>query len=230
MGEVFNGDIDYVSAYQNYMDGVLSYPLYFTMRDVFGSKQSMRQLESLLGPDGTYYQKFKDVNLLGTFIDNHDNPRFLNSQSSWTLYKNALAMTLFTSGIPIIYYGSEQGYSGGADPANRESMWPNYNTNSELYVFIKTLVETRKTHKIYASSQVQRYATDNFYAFSRGDVLTCLTNSGGSTVSYTITYLPYAIGEVVCNVLVAGDCATVTSSGLTVTLTSGLPKVYVPSV
>jgi hypothetical protein len=28
---------------------------------------------------------------------------------------------------------------------------------------------------------------------------------------------------------VAGDCATVTGSGLSVTLTNGLPKVYVPS-
>jgi alpha-amylase len=96
-------------------------------------------------------------------------------------------------------------------------------------VFIQSLVRARKSHKVFASSQVQRYAADNFYAFSRGDVLVCLTNSGGSTVSITVTYLPYAVGEVVCNVLVAGDCATVTGSGLGVTLTNGLPKVYVPS-
>ncbi|CAE7642090.1 amyB, partial [Symbiodinium microadriaticum] len=116
VGEVFNGDIDYVSGYQNYMDGVLSYPLYFTMRDVFGSKQSMYQLETLLGPSGTYFSKFKDVNVLGTFIDNHDNPRFLYDHDNQVSYKNALAMTLFTSGIPIIYYGTEQSYNGGADP------------------------------------------------------------------------------------------------------------------
>lgn len=67
-----------------------------------------------------YYQRDICGSLYtGTFIDNHDNSRFLFSQSSYTLYKNAIAMTLFTQGIPIIYYGTEQGYNGGDDPKNR---------------------------------------------------------------------------------------------------------------
>jgi alpha-amylase len=229
VGEVFNGDINYVSSYQQYMDGVLSYPLYFSMLNVFAYRQSMYELESLLGPSGSYYSHFKNVNLLGTFIDNHDNPRFLNKQQDHVLYKNALTMTLFTVGIPIVYYGSEQGYSGGADPQNRESLWPNYDTNSDLYQFIKTLVTTRKAHKISSAAQVQRYAADNFYAFSRGDVLICLTNSaGGSTVTITLTYLPYSNGQTVCNVLSSNDCATVSNGSLTVVMSGGLPKVYVP--
>ena len=227
VGEVFNGDIDYVSGYQNYMDGVLSYPLYFTMRDVFGSKQSMYQLETLLGPSGTYFSKFKDVNVLGTFIDNHDNPRFLYDHDNQVSYKNALAMTLFTSGIPIIYYGTEQSYNGGADPANRESLWPNYDTHSDLYQFLKQLVSTRKSFKVFEYSQVQRYASDDFYSFSRGEVLVCMTNSGGSDVTKTVTYLPFQQGDVVCNVLAENDCLTVSTGGLTVTLSGGLPKVYV---
>ena len=230
VGEVFNGDINYVAPYQNYMDGVLSYPLYFTMLNVFAYKQSMYQIQDLMGPSGSYYSKFKNINYLGTFIDNHDNPRFLYYQSSWTLYKNALAMTLYNAGIPIVYYGSEQGYHGGADPANRESLWPNYNTGSELYKFIATLVKARKTYKISAETQVQRYASDNFYAFSRGSVLVCLTNTGGSSVSIGITYLPstYTEGTTVCNVLDTSDCATVSGGKLQVTMTNGLPKVYVP--
>lgn len=230
VGEVFNGDIDYVAPYQNYMDGILSYPLYFTMLNVFAYKQSMFQLQDLMGPSGSYYAKFKNVNYLGTFIDNHDNPRFLYVQSSWTLYKNALTMTIFNAGIPIVYYGSEQGYHGGADPANRESLWPNYDTSSELYGFIGTLVKTRKSYKVSSEIQVQRYAADNFYSFSRGSVLVCLTNTGGSSVSVGITYLPstYTEGTTVCNVLDASDCVTVSGAKLQVTMTNGLPKVYVP--
>jgi alpha-amylase len=229
VGEVFNGNIDYVSNYQKYVDGVLSYPLYFTMRDVFASKQSMYNLEGLLGPSGTYEKKFKNTKLLGTFIDNHDNSRFLSSQSSWTLYKNAIAFTLFTTGIPIVYYGSEQGYSGGADPANRESLWPNYNTNHELYKFIATLVKTNKAQKVSTFTQTQRYASENFYAFSRGNVLVCTTNAGdGSSVTVTVTYLPYSEGQTVCNVLNISDCLTVSGGALKVVMTGGLPKVYIP--
>ena len=36
-------------------------------------------------------------------------------------------------GIPIIYYGTEQAYSGCNDPLNRESLYPNFNTNHHLY-------------------------------------------------------------------------------------------------
>jgi alpha-amylase len=232
VGEVFNGDLNYVSQYQAYMDGVLSYPLYFSMLNVFASRQSMYELESLLGPSGSYSTHFKNVNLLGTFIDNHDNPRFLYHQQSHTLYKNALTMTLFTSGIPIIYYGSEQGYAGGADPMNRESLWPNYRTDSDLYLFLQTLVGTRKAKKVSSYEQIQRYAANDFYAFSRGEVLVCLTNSDGVyDTTVTMTYLPYTTnGQRVCNVLKPNeeDCVTVTNGSLTVTMTDGLPKVFVP--
>lgn len=227
VGEVFNGDINYVSNYQNYVDGVLSYPLYFTMLDVFARQQSMNQLEALLGPTGSYAAKFKSVSLLGTFADNHDNARFLYVNNNWNLYKNALALSLYTTGIPIVYYGSEQGYKGGNDPANRESLWPNYNTNHELYRFLASLVSARKSLKVYAESQIQRYAASNFYAFTRGTTLICLTNSGGSSVTYTLTYLPYSQGNRVCNVQDSSDCLTVNQGpSLTVTLTNGLPKVY----
>ncbi len=73
-------------------------------------------------------------NLLGTFLDNHDNARFLNAQSDYQLYKNGLVYTLYSAGIPIIYYGTEQGFNGGNDPNNREPLWPtNYNNQTELY-------------------------------------------------------------------------------------------------
>jgi alpha-amylase len=228
VGEVFNGDISYVSNYQNYLDGVLSYPLYYTMTNTFAYQQSMHQLEGLLGPSGSYAAKFKNVNLLGTFIDNHDNSRFLHLQGSWVLFKNALAMTLLTAGVPIVYYGSEQGYNGGADPANRESLWPNYNTNHDLYKFISSVASVRKSQQVWSFGQIQRFVSDNFYAFSRGNVLVCLTNTGGASVTNTLTYLPYSVGTTVCNALAANDCLTVTSGGMTVTLSGGLPKVYVP--
>lgn len=232
IGEVFNGDIAYVSQYQHYMDGMLSYPLYFAMMDVFGHQQSMVALEGLMGPSGSYYDQFSDLYALGNFIDNHDNARFLFTQPSQTLYKNALTMTVLNIGIPIVYYGSEQAYHGGNDPANRESLWPNYDTTSDLYTFIQTLITTRKTQDIAITSQIQRYAVEDFYSFSRGKVLVCLTNANNApdqehVVTVTLTYLPYEEGETVCNVFDTSDCLTVTDGAVTVTMTEGLPKVYI---
>lgn len=79
---------------------------------------------------------FKDTSVLGTFIDNHDNSRFLNLNPSVTLLKSAVTYSLFGVGIPIIYYGTEQAYHGGNDPENREPLWTNMNTNSEMYKYI----------------------------------------------------------------------------------------------
>ena len=38
----------------------------------------------------------------------------------------------------MIYYGTEQGYSGGKDPDNRESLWPNFDVNNDIYKVLKT--------------------------------------------------------------------------------------------
>ena len=77
---------------------------------------------------------FKDIDALGVFVDNHDNPRFLHNYSNnKTGLRQATVFALTSRGIPFTYYGTEQYYSGGADPGCRESLWQAYNTNSDLY-------------------------------------------------------------------------------------------------
>ena len=75
-------------------------------------------------------------------------------------------------GIPIIYYGTEQGYHGGNDPNNRETLWPNYDTSSDLYKFIGTLsrFRTKMGSSLYESKQIERYVDDQLFAFTRGNV------------------------------------------------------------
>ncbi len=65
VGEVFNGDVGYVSGYQapsGPLPGVLSYPLFFTLRDVFANGKSMNELQSI---NQAYQSQIGDVNLLG---------------------------------------------------------------------------------------------------------------------------------------------------------------------
>jgi len=175
------------------------------------------------------YAAFKHPEYLGTFIDNHDNPRFLSAGQP-TQYLNALTYVLMSTGIPIVYYGTEQDFRGGNDPFCREPLWPTgFNTNTATYRFLTQVIAYRKKAQVWQSPQVQRYSTNNFYAFTRGQVFVGVTNAGsGSSVSYPITYHPYSDGTKLCNVLASNDCVTVANKQFQCTLQNGMPKIYAP--
>lgn len=91
IGEVFNGDPHYVSSYQGPLAATLNYPMYYKLKNAFQSRQSMRNIH-----DGvTQNSVFKDVSVLGNFLDNHDNNRFLSANRDWNILKNGLAYIIF---------------------------------------------------------------------------------------------------------------------------------------
>lgn len=237
VGEAFDGRYDFVANYTQANGGplpaMLAYPTFFALRNVFAEGQSMTQLQSAFQ---SLTAAFKDISVLGNFIDNHDNPRFLSVRNDQAAYMNALAYVLMAEGIPIIYYGTEAAFDGGNDPNCREPLWPTgFTANaSAIGTFITTLNAYRQRAAIWsAGEQVQRYADNSFYAFSRGDAFVALTNvgAGGGQQTRSITYHPYANGQQLCNVLAAAgaDCVTVANGAFSVTLTAGMPKVYEPS-
>lgn len=232
VGEVFDGRVSYLASYQPPLTSLLSYPLYFTIKDVFAYKHSMYGLRNMLQ---SYESTFSDASVLGTFLDNHDNARFLSLQPDLALYKAALTFVLYTNGIPIVYYGTEQGFNGGDDPKNREPLWTTgFNTASApLYAFLKQTIALRKKMQIWNLQQIERYADDQFYAFSRGSVFVALTNVGSNSNSPSIrrqiTYHPYAVGTTLCNLFWPSDCVGVTSDGFTVVLNNGETKIFTPS-
>ena len=92
VGEVFNGDPRYVSGYQGPVAATLNYPMFYKLANAFQHKQTMRNIH-----DGVTANEnlFKDVSILGNFLDNHDNSRFLNTNHDWNALKNGLAYILF---------------------------------------------------------------------------------------------------------------------------------------
>jgi alpha-amylase len=230
MGEIFDARTDYVAGYANIIGSTLSYPLFFVLRDVFTKKTSMYNIRSMLE---AYKRDFSDPTGLGVFIDNHDIARFLHFTQDYKLYQNALTYVSFAEGITLIYYGTEQAFSGGNDPENREPLWTtNYNTNSYFYKLIKTMLTFKNSviKEIATSPQIERYAADNFYAFSRGKAMVLTTNAGsnGGRVQYTITYHPYADGTVICNIFYPTDCVTVQNKSFQAVLLDGESKVFYP--
>jgi alpha-amylase len=110
---------------------------------------------------------------------------------------------------------------------NREVLWGNMNRNSEMYQFIKVLVHLRTGAQLWSKPQVQRYADDHFYAFTRDNVLALFTNTDDN-ISRTITYHSFTEGTKLCNVLDTNDCIYVSGGKINVSL-NGEPKVYLPS-
>ncbi len=91
IGEVDNGDPSYNARYQGPEDATLNYPMYYKLRAAFQEGSTMRNIH-----DGVTANiaAFKDVSVLGNFLDNHDNPRFLSKNGVSNL-NNALAYLIF---------------------------------------------------------------------------------------------------------------------------------------
>ena len=80
-------------------------------------------------------------------LDSHDVPRALHMlQGDVAALKLALVLLFCLPGVPCVYYGTEAGLSGGAEPACREAMpwgdpqqWPH-----DLRPFIASLATLRQ--------------------------------------------------------------------------------------
>ena len=182
-GEAFSG-IDWLLASyvgNDMFDGVFYFSQKFRVFDaVFKYGEPTNNVESLFnarfnGENGRhpyaaegneFGPKDEDGNLISprsllvNFMDNHDVPRFLFDKPSIEALHSALVYLLTWDGIPCIYYGTEQEFSGGNDPMNREDMWKPenqpvkddgtrykpFNTDNPTFKLIKTLIEIRKTY------------------------------------------------------------------------------------
>src|SRR5438309_5066857 len=108
------------------LDSVLDYPLYFSINPVFAlANSNTKRVEDHYNAVDANYDPSAQMRLV-TFLDNHDQPRFLNSanaNNNFARLRVALIFLYTSRGIPCLYYGTEQGFNGGADPNNREDMF-----------------------------------------------------------------------------------------------------------
>ncbi|KAI8140889.1 a-amylase [Fennellomyces sp. T-0311] len=226
-GEVYHGDQAYVGPYQDVLDSLLNFPLYYAISDTFKSGGTFSRLSNQLAANRN---SFTDTSVLTNFVDNHDVVRFLNANSDISQFKNALAFVLLAEGIPVMYYGSEQGFSGGADPANREVLWTTgFSTDSDLYKFVATVngdIRQKSGKSVYMDLHVE----DNVYAFIHGNALVVLNNYGsGASNQVTVNVGAQIDDNTALTDAISGTEATVSGGSLTFTLTDGLPAIFVAS-
>jgi glycosidase len=138
------------------LDSVFYFPQHFqAIRDVFQDAQGTQRIQDLWNNRPVNYgtEPMKDAiglpptKALVNFIDNHDVPRFLYSGKGVPALHNALTFLFTEDGLPCIYYGTEQEFAGGNDPANREDLWTSeYKTDKSTFQWIRKLSRIRRTY------------------------------------------------------------------------------------
>ncbi len=225
LGEVFDGSLDYLRGYIGSLDSVLNYGIFFQLRDTFKG-QSFNNLASKISE---VRNKFgNELNYMGTFVDNHDNARFLHGHGVWDHLEGALLFSCFFTGIPIVYYGDEQGYGGGDDPQNREELWTNLNTNSEIYKMLKKVIAVRKNYKVWNYEYKEIARKDYMLAFSRGTVMVVLTHN--KAIDEDISNVPFPNGAKLCDAISDySDCTIVRNGKVHLSIAVNKNKVFVKS-
>jgi glycosidase len=136
-GEVYSGDSKELSVYttKGKMQSVLDFGFAFTLQNTLVDQQGTDKFAELFANDKNYLDEDSNANQLLNFTGNHDMGRFAHmlSQSDKgydeheIIQRNLLAhaMAYFMRGMPIIYYGDEQGFVGdGGDQDARQDMMP----------------------------------------------------------------------------------------------------------
>jgi len=251
-GEVFNaslGDDPFVGSYTGtkaggpYMlDSTLDYVLYGQINSIFASASGSTQ------PIETHYNQIAadyDTNAwyrLVTFLDNHDNPRFLSISGATT---NRLAVALeflYTSrGVPSLYYGTEQAFNGTTDPNDREDMFAgqfeqgpslgdNFNETHPLFQLVAKLNNFRRLYPALCtgahSNRWNNPSGPGLFAYSRvlsNEEVFVVLNTATSTQTLTNRTTLYPPSTILVNLLNTNETIVVSPT------TNTTPVINVPS-
>lgn len=77
-------------------------------------------------------------------------------------------------------------------------------TESEMYQFVAKINAARKAVKVWDHPYIERYVLDNFFAFSKGDMVVMTTNHD-TEVNVEMPYIPFDDGTEVCNIFWPND-------------------------
>ena len=196
LGEAYTGGPERVAEFQNdgHMDSVYDFPLSEAIRNVAGHNEDLgffgrwkrfmdlrkefpgeayrirrpnpdaHQLQNLFARDSSY----KNPHLLTTLVENHDMPRFITAAGpdAKDKFKQALALEFTVRGIPLLYYGAEDGMGLRGDEdlrADRRS-----GDDPDMRSFVKTLTGLRhESVALRRGEQKELHCDSTSYAFAR---------------------------------------------------------------
>jgi hypothetical protein len=218
----------------------LDYPLYFKTKSVFAQATgNTKQLEDRYAAIAGNYDPGAQMRLV-TFLDNHDQPRFLsaaNANNNAERLKVTLAFLYTARGIPCLYYGTEQAFNGGNDPYDREDMFAgqfeqgpslgdNFNLTHPLFQWVAKLNNLRRLYPaLLTGVHSNLWCNANgpgLFAYARWlgtqEVFVVL-NTAQSSQTLPDRRTLYPAGTRLVNLLDANETATVTAGPRTPPIT-----------
>lgn len=236
--EAFNGNVNTVKPYAEAVDGVLNYPMYYPITQAFQSTSG--DMANLKNNVNTVKSSLADTSVQGSFLENHDNVRFPSLTGDIALAKNAVAFTILADGIPVIYYGQEQHFSGGSTPNNREALWPTgYSTSTEMHGLI-ALANVMRNHAIAIDDGYLLYQAWPIYqdtttiAMRKGTgnqaLIGVFSNKGSSGDAYTqsIPQTGYDSGAKIVDAITCDVMTAASDGSVTVSMGAGAVKILYP--
>jgi glycosidase len=225
------------------LDSVLDYTLYFKIKDVFAKATgTTKQLQDHYAAVCANYDPVAR-NQLVTFLDNHDQPRFLSSgwaNGNIERLKIALVFLYTSQGIPSLYYGTEQGFNGAKDPYDREDMFAgqfewgpsrgdNFNMTYPLFRLVARLNNLRRLYPaLETGAQTVLFNTSDgpgLFAFTRrirGQELMVVFNTAATSQNLPSCPTIYRPGAKLVNLLEPGESISISRDSMT-------PPVSVPA-
>lgn len=203
-GEVYDGNPAGLSKFttEGKLPSVLDFGFAFNAKDVLFNNKPVSQLAQLFDNDDYYRDHDSGPNELLNFLGNHDMGRvghfieqgLSNASDQEKLRRSQLAHAFmyFSRGVPVVYYGDEQGFTGdGGDVDAREDMDPslvdvyndnvllgtnsstsdnNFDSSHPIYLTLAELASIRSEHASLRHGEHINRLTDTskqVYAFSR---------------------------------------------------------------
>lgn len=224
-GEAFSQDEKIVGSYTKSdsgtarMDGMIYFPLRYALADTISSGSKTETITNVL--NNRYKNIYKNPDRLVTFIDNHDMDRWGHTMNgNEELMKAAYNIIYTIPGIPQVYYGSEQGFTGEC----REGMFQGsfckpgttqtedkFDTSNDWYKYFQNLNKMRKEHRVfrYNTLKILQDTSDSAGIFSyivrekdeAGNVVTdgekaiLVMNTAGTDKILNASYANIAVGD-----------------------------------
>jgi glycosidase len=223
---------DSVPLNADMLDSLFYFPQYYTVVDsVLRNSQPTSQIQGLWDQRPMDWGTKAAQDGIGlppdqvpvNFLDNHDVGRFLFREFfkadtaavvAGTLradqldavrdarLKNAFVFLFTEQGIPCVYYGDEQGFEGGNDPANREDLWPSgyaqqptQDPNSgvtygRFYPWIQKLTGMRKKYRaLTRGDQKVVWATDHTNKEPDAGIFAFERSGGDASTAYALVVI-----------------------------------------
>ncbi len=198
----FSGDNPISGDYNSDLNSTTDFPLYYATRDAFNQNDSwtdgLSSIYYILAQDFLYGNANNNV----IFLDNHDLDRYYTSVGEDIhKLKMGLVFLLTSRGIPMLYYGTEimtsghehkghghirTDFPGGwkGDKINAFTEEGRTEAQNEIYNYIKTIADWRKTNKAVTEGKLLHFVPENnvyvYFRYTDDEAVMVLLNNNNT--------------------------------------------------